>query len=193
MESPSTTTRRTRGHCLHKRMFHGSVPLAIGLALGFLAGCGGEVPAAPRRATSDGGADDAPSAAQGTGDGSSGEAGAIVFPGCRRAASLDDAGPDVLACAVGRALLQCVDDGGTICTCPSDDPAGCPPSDGEFTCGPAGGFTCQNLCGPAEYGVQCGGPPLLSPNSIVFQAPPAACRPRGAVHEEGEFECCPCE
>ena len=160
---------------------------AIGCALVFSAGCGGEVTAVPQRATSDGGSYDAPSPAQGRGDGSSGEAGAIVFPGCRRAASLDDAGPGVHACTVGRALLQCIDDGGTICNCASDDPTSCPPTNGEFTCGPPDGFTCQNLCGPAEYGVQCGGPPLPPPNSIVFQAPPAACGPRGARALHGDI------
>jgi hypothetical protein len=43
--------------------------IAIGCALVFLAGCGGEVTAVPERATSDGGSDDAPFAVQGTGSG----------------------------------------------------------------------------------------------------------------------------
>jgi hypothetical protein len=125
-------------------------------------------------------------------DGSSDEAGAVVFPGCRRAASLDDAGPGVIACTVGRALVACMlPDAGIPCECVSDDLTNCPDGTGPtgYTCGPTDGFSCQNLCGPDQYAVSCGGVP--SPD--VFQEPPPGCRHAGPLTEEFVYLCCPCE
>ncbi len=174
---------------------------AIGCVLLSLAGCGGEVTTAPERATTDGGADDA-RPTEGTGDGASGESGESVFPGCRRAVSLDDAGPGVVACSVGSMLVQCLDEGGGGCQCVSEDPRGCE-LDTPNACGSAEGLECQNLCGPDEYAVSCGGvplPPLLSADggfvdqpSTMFQDAPPRCRQAGAILTELETLCCPCE
>jgi hypothetical protein len=133
-----------------------------------------------------------------------GEAGAGGFPGCRLDPSLDDAGPGVRACTVGKALVQCTDDAGAGCECVSDDPTRCAFDDDADSCGPANGWTCQNLCGPDEYAVHCGGvpppPPPPSadgsseePPATVFQMPPAACKQTGVILTEGELLCCPCE
>jgi hypothetical protein len=161
--------------------------MAIRCALVFLAGCAGETSAAPQARDA---ASDVPSAAQATGDAGSGEAGAVVFAGCREASTFDHTGPDVRACTVGRALLRCTGDAGLACVCASEDTAGCLNDVGIPWCGTAQGFTCQNLCGPAEYAVACGGPPLLLP--ATYQVPPAACR-LGSANEEVQFFCCPCE
>ncbi len=157
--------------------------------------------AMPRRATTDGGADDA-RPAQGTGDGASGEPGASVFPGCRRAASLDDAGPGVVACSVGSMLVQCLYEGGAGCQCVSEDPRGCD-LDTPNACGSANGLACQNLCGTGEYALSCGGvpvPPLpladggfLEPPPFVVQVAPPRCRQAGRFLTEFETLCCPCE
>jgi hypothetical protein len=182
----------------------GRTAIAIGCALVPLAACRGEVTSVPQRATSDG-VSDAPSAPQGMGDGGrvdgapvgtavappSGGAGASVFPGCRRAASLDDAGAGVQACFVGRALVQCLDDGGAGCQWVSDGSTSCG-LDGPYGpngYGPANGFACQNLCGPDEYAAACGG----LPGQELQQAPPPECRHAGRVLEEFETFCCPCE
>jgi hypothetical protein len=110
-------------------------------------------------------------------DGSSVEPGAGGFPGCRWAASLDDPGPGIQACFVGRALVRCVDDAGAGCQWFSEGPD---------ACGSANGRACQSLCGPDEYAVACG---LPGPQQ---QAPPE-CRPAGGTFEEYETLCCPCE
>jgi hypothetical protein len=179
----------------------GGTTRAIGCVLAFLAGCGGDVTAAPGRATTDGGADDA-QPAQGTGDGASGAPGASVFPGCRRAASLDDAGAGVIACSVGRMLVQCVNDAGSDWQCASDDPQGCG-ADTPNAGGSAEGWACQNLCGAGEYAVSCGGsrqPPLLGADGgfveqppFKTQDPPPRCRRVGAALTEYDSLCCPCE
>jgi hypothetical protein len=179
----------------------GRTTIVIGCALVPLAACGGEVTSVPRRATSDG-VSDAPPAPQGMSDGErvdgapvgtagappSGRAGASVFPGCRRAASLDDAGAGVQACFVGRELVQCLDDGGAGCQWVSDGSTSCGP-DGPNGYVPANGFACRNLCGPDEYAVACGGLPMQQ----LQQAPPPECRPAGRALEEFETFCCPCE
>jgi hypothetical protein len=196
---PLERSGRTRmGRCYRRAM--GRTTRAIGCVLVFLAGCGGNVTAGPQRATTDGGADDA--RAQGTGDGASGESGASVFPGCRRAASLDDAGPGVVACSVGSMLVQCLDDGGGGCQCVSEDPRGCE-LDTPNACGSANGLACKNLCGTGEYAVSCGGVPLaqlpsadgsfVEPPPNVFQHAPPGCRQAGRFLTEIETLCCPCE
>ena len=181
----------------------GQTTRAIGCVLVFTA-CGGAVTtAAPQRVASEGGSD-AASSTLAAGDGGSGREAFGGVPGCRWPASLGDAGPGVRACSVGTALLQCRDDGGTSCTCVSDDPTGCPQSNPSFTCGPTDGFTCQNLCGPDEYAVACpDSPPLpprptadggfAEPEFTANQDPPAGCRHTDLVPEGALVECCPCE
>jgi hypothetical protein len=62
---------------------------------------------------------------------------------------------------------------------------------------PPEGTTCTNQCAPNEYALICGGPPPIplpdgSVPVVVYQEPPAACRP-AAINLEGQSLCCPCE
>jgi hypothetical protein len=128
--------------------------------------------------------------------------GMAAAPQCQWPDSLNDAGPGVRACAVGRAFVECTYPSGTACgvsasgtlteLCISDDPTQCP------KCGPPpSGATCHNRCGPNEYAVSCGGPPLPplpdgGVGSIVYQDAPAGCVPAGSTPGGNTYSCCPC-
>jgi hypothetical protein len=122
-------------------------------------------------------------------------------PRCQWPDSLNDAGPEVRACRVGRAFLECTYPSGTACgasasgtltvLCISDDPTQCP------KCGPPpSGATCRNLCGPNDYAVSCGGPPLRPPPdggvASVYQDAPAGCVSAGSTPAGNTYSCCPC-
>jgi hypothetical protein len=134
-------------------------------------------------------------------DGSPDEAGASVSPGCRRAASLDDVGPGVQACQVGRELVMCSNATGG-CAWVSDDGGGlCSAAVLERT--PTPGTTCKNGCGPNEYALACGGfyvppqpgpgQPQATPEPPSYQQAPTECRLAGSSLNEYALYCCPCE
>lgn len=121
---------------------------------------------------------------------------------CRWPDSLNDAGPGVRACQVGRALVQCTYPSGIACGvtssgpltewCISDDPTSCP------NCRPLpSGATCTNQCAPGQYAVSCGGPPLVPfPDggaTSVYQETPSACTPAGVTPGGNAYACCPCQ
>lgn len=118
----------------------------------------------------------------------SGEAGQCRWPDI-----FDDAGPGVRACHVGAAYVSCGYPSGLGCGCISDDPTGCP------GCNTASGATCQDQCGPNQYGLSCGGPPaplyLYADGSggFVDQEPPDACVGKGVTPAGSAYYCCPCE
>lgn len=120
---------------------------------------------------------------------------------CRWPDSLNDAGPGVRGCGVGRAFLECTFPSGVSCSargsgpltelCISDDPTKC----SDCTSLPSGA-TCHNRCGAGEYAVSCGGPPLLSPDGgtpPVYQDTPAGCVAMGSTPAGNTYACCPCQ
>jgi hypothetical protein len=208
-----------------------NLSLLVPLALLFVAACGGEVASTTAGATSDddggtsilsrsqtagdsgsstniassGGlvadAESDTAAAPSSVENASGP-GTPVRAGCRRSASLDDAGPGVHACTAWNALLVCSSPTGRACNargtpplieiCSSDALTSCP------DCSPPPeGTTCTNQCAPNEYALDCGGPPPIplpdgSVPVVIYQEPPAACR-AAAIDFEGQSLCCPCE
>jgi hypothetical protein len=131
------------------------------------------------------------------------DAGTSDAPGqCRWPDTLNDAGPGVRACGVGRVFLECTYPSGVGCTarssgtltelCVSDDPTKC----SDCATLPSGA-TCRNLCGSGEYAVSCGGPPL-SPlpdgeATAVYQDPPQGCVAMGITPAGNTYGCCPCQ
>jgi hypothetical protein len=111
---------------------------------------------------------------------------------CHWPASLNDAGPGVLACAVGRAFVECTSPSGG-CDCITDDPTTCSDCPG----GLPSGATCRNQCAPGEYAVSCGGPPPFPPSdggpAPVYQQPPAGCVNKGGGPAGDTNACCPCQ
>jgi hypothetical protein len=188
--------------------------LLVPLALLFVVACGGEVASAARATSDDDGGTSAPPGSRTAGDGGSSTntassaagAGTPVRAGCRRSASLNDAGPDVRVCTVSSAILRCTsNEPGEACNarepspfveiCYSDALTSCP------DCRPPPeGTTCFNICEPDDYALYCGHgpPPITLPDGSVpaflDQKPPTACRPAiGFSNTEGESYCCPCE
>jgi hypothetical protein len=120
---------------------------------------------------------------------------------CRWPGSLNDAGPGVRGCTVGRAFLKCTFPSGVGChgvsstgplgeLCISNDPTHC----SDCSSLPSGA-TCRNQCPPGEYAVSCGGPPLLEPDggvTAVYQAAPDGCTPMGVTPAGNAYSCCPC-
>jgi hypothetical protein len=202
-----------------------NLSLLVPLALLFVAACGGEVASTVGATSDDDGGTSALSGSRTAGDGGSSTniassgaaaapssvddgsgAGPPVRAGCRRAASLGDAGPDVRVCTVSSAILRCTsDEPGRACNalglspfvevCYSDALTSCP------DCRPPpAGTTCMNICESNEYAVYCGGgpPPITLPDgsvpAFIDQKPPTACKPAtGFTNTEGESFCCPCE
>ena len=106
---------------------------------------------------------------------------------------LNDAGPLVRACLVGHALVECTYPTGGRTLCTSDDPTQCADPTGVNP--PPDGGTCANLCGPNEYAVACGGPPLFPlPDGAVKmdEDAPARCVLTGPQSNNYAFSCCPC-
>jgi hypothetical protein len=116
---------------------------------------------------------------------------AAATQACRWPESLNDAGPGVRACGVGRAFVECTYPSGAGCGCISDDPTSCP------GCGPASGATCRSRCAPNEYAVSCGGPPALPlPDgsfASLYQDAPDACVGVAGTPAGNLYSCCPCE
>ena len=121
---------------------------------------------------------------------------------CRWPDNLNDAGPGVRACQVGRAFLQCIYPSGVACgaissgplteLCISDDPTSCP------NCRPLpSGATCTDQCAPGHYAVSCGGPPLFplpdSGAAPVYQDTPIGCTTAGVTPAGNTYSCCPCQ
>lgn len=115
---------------------------------------------------------------------------AAAVRACRWPESLNDAGPGIRACAVGRAYVECSYPSGAGCGCISNDPTTCP------GCGPATGATCHSQCAANEYAVSCGGPPALLPDGGIgdpYQDAPAACTVIAGTPAGNSYSCCPCQ
>lgn len=126
----------------------GRTAIAIGCALVFSARCGGEVTSALQRATSDGGLDDAPSAAQGKGgDGSSD--GISRVPDVQSDAALEAPRPDSAAALTGPA--ECAAAGGQ---CEMGAVSGLEQKLSTGPCGPAGAVCCLRVLCAADATVQ---------------------------------------
>jgi hypothetical protein len=95
----------------------------------------------------------------------------------------DDAGPNVTACTVGRAFVECMYPSGETCECISDDPTTC------AGCGVAdAAATCRSKCAANQYAVSCGGVP-----GMTYQTAPTACVGVASSPEGNEYSCCPCQ
>jgi hypothetical protein len=106
---------------------------------------------------------------------------------CGHAATFDDGRPG--ACTSARTALVCLRPDGFGCVCTSDGE----PCRG---CGHEQRAACREECGPGEYAATCGlrsGPPPDGAVVIVYDDPPASCRPLDLGPGVPAIYCCPCQ
>lgn len=116
--------------------------------------------------------------------GNSADGGVMGGAACSWPSTLDRSDASPGQCVAARAYLTCSAADGSGEGCLSDDVSQCP---GPSATGQTYG-NCQNLCGPQEYAVACGGP-----GPGPWPAPPAGCRNLPASPSGGTISCCPCE
>ena len=85
-----------------------------------------------------------------------------------------------------RAALSCTSSTRSV-LCLSDDVQQCPTGDPNIGAGP---WTCQNFCGPSEFGILCGAI-LLAPQADNIDPPPG-CRAVAPTPAGPTFYCCGC-
>jgi sulfatase modifying factor 1 len=94
-----------------------------------------------------------------------------------------DSGGGAVVCGVAAAVVICTQAFASHTWCLTNDPATCPGSD------PADGYTCQNQCGPGQYGFRACGPFADGGPTIEV---PAGCTSVPTPTVPG-YACCPSE